>query len=203
MADPIVVTPIEGGPLKLDNARDVHFCGEALETDSTIWLCRCGESRNAPYCDGSHNKIGWTGTCTPAAQKEHRVWEGQRIRTRFNPTACMHVYYCKPLKELRARELAEDGAAGEEAARQIAAAVATCPSGALTFELKTELAVELPERGPAIDIVEGGEVRIQAVFTGVDPMPGQPTDTATLCRCGKSRNKPFCDGRHKARPGFR
>jgi len=203
MADPILVTPIEGGPLKLDNARDVHFCGEPVETESTIWLCRCGESANAPFCDGRHRTVGWQGTCTPAPQKDIVVWEGQRIRTRFNPTACMHVFYCKPLKALRAQELAEDGAAGEQAARQIAAAVALCPSGALTCEMKADLSVDLPEKGPAIDIIEGGEVRIQAAFAGIDPMPGQPADTATLCRCGRSKNKPYCDGRHKGRKGFR
>lgn len=203
MSEPIVVTPIEGGPLKLDNARNVHFCGERIETDPTIWLCRCGESKNAPFCDGSHNAVGWQGTCTPAKQKDVVVWEGQRIRTRFNPTACMHVFYCKPLKDLRARELAEAGEAGADAAREIARVVSTCPSGALSFELKTELDVDLPDHGPAIDIVEGGEVRIRGAYTGVEPMPNQAPETATLCRCGLSKNKPYCDGRHKGRKGFR
>ena len=203
MADPIVVTPIEGGPLKLENARDLHFCGEPIEADPTVWLCRCGESRNAPFCDGSHKAAGWTGTCSPAEQKDVVVWEGQRIRTRFNPTTCMHVFYCKPLKALRATELAESGPDGEAAAHEIARVVATCPSGALSFELKSELDVSLPEPGPAIDIVEGGEIRIRAPFTGIETMPAQAENTATLCRCGLSKNKPYCDGRHKGRKAFR
>jgi len=203
MFNPIVVTPIEGGPLKLENVHDVHFCGEPIETDNTIWVCRCGESKRAPFCDGSHHAVNWVGACRPAAQKDIVVWEGQRIRTRFNPTACMHVYYCKPLKALRATELADDGDAGLAAARDIARVVGTCPSGALTFEAKTELHLDPATTGPAVDIVEGGEVRLRSAFSGIDPMPGQAPDTATLCRCGRSRNKPYCDGRHKGRKGFR
>ncbi len=203
MPDPILVTPIDGGPLKLDNVRDAHFCGAPIDVESTVWLCRCGNSANAPFCDGSHRKSDWEGACTPAPQKAIVAWEGQRIRTRFNPTACMHVFLCKPLKELRALELEDDGEAGAEAAREIARVVSTCPSGALTYTLKTEVDVSLPERGPSIDIIEGGEVRIQAPFSGVPLMDGQPADTATLCRCGLSKNKPYCDGRHKGRKGFR
>ena len=89
MADPIVVTPIDSGPLKLENVRELHYCGAPLDTDPTVWLCRCGNSTNAPFCDGTHNKTGWVGACTPTAAKEARVWEGSRIRTRFDPTLCM------------------------------------------------------------------------------------------------------------------
>jgi CDGSH-type Zn-finger protein len=203
LPEPIVVTPIEGGPLKLENARDVHYCGEPVDTEATIWLCRCGESKNAPFCDGTHRTIGWQGTCEKAPTKDIVVWEGQRIRTRFNPTTCMHVFYCKPLKDLRETELASDGADGEAAARELARVVSTCPSGALSFELKTNLDVQIDTSAPAIDIVEGGEVRIKAAYTGIETMEGQAPDTATLCRCGRSRNKPFCDGRHKGRKNFR
>jgi CDGSH-type Zn-finger protein len=47
MAVLIVETPIPSGPLKLENVVSVHYCGERIDTDTTIWICRCGDSSNA------------------------------------------------------------------------------------------------------------------------------------------------------------
>ena len=63
----------------------------------------------------------------------------------------------------------------------------------------------LPEApGPALEVVEGGEVRLRGAF-GIDQplQEGQPATRATLCRCGESKNKPWCDGRHRGRRAFR
>jgi CDGSH iron-sulfur domain-containing protein 3 len=38
----------------------VNSKGERLETKEVISLCRCGASKNKPYCDGSHREIGFT-----------------------------------------------------------------------------------------------------------------------------------------------
>jgi CDGSH-type Zn-finger protein len=204
MSEPSVhLTVIDNGPLKVENAGKIAFGAEVHEVDGAVWLCRCGESSNAPFCDGSHQKAGFEGTCAQPGEQACKTWEGQRIRTRFNPTACMHVFYCKPLKELRARELAEDGPAGVEAAREIARVVSTCPSGALSYELKTPIEVnEAPQEGPVVEVMEGGEIRIKCAFTGIEPLEGIGA-RATLCRCGLSKNKPYCDGRHKRRKDWR
>ena len=93
------------GPIKVAHAASVTFCGEPLDTDGDIYLCRCGKSGNAPFCDGSHNE-GFDGSRQKEPTKAVHAWEGKTITTYFNPNACMHVFACKPLKELRARELA-------------------------------------------------------------------------------------------------
>ena len=56
-----------------------------------------------------------------------------------------------------------------------------------------------------VTIRNNGPVRIEGDFTIVD-QDGRPFDLAgrtaiTLCRCGQSSNKPFCDGTHN-RCGF-
>jgi CDGSH-type Zn-finger protein len=59
--------------------------------------------------------------------------------------------------------------------------------------------------GATITIRNNGSIRIEGDFTIVD-QEGKPFDLAgrtmiSLCRCGQSSNKPFCDGTH-AKCGF-
>ncbi|WP_217587200.1 CDGSH iron-sulfur domain-containing protein [Lentibacillus saliphilus] len=42
--------------------------GDTFETKKAVSLCRCGESANKPFCDGTHKKIGFEST--PRADKE-------------------------------------------------------------------------------------------------------------------------------------
>lgn len=200
MSERVTVRVIPNGPMQVQNATDVRYCGQRLQIDGDIWLCRCGESKNAPFCDGSHKAAGFTTEGEEAKAPAERVWEGRTIRTYFDSTTCMHVFYCKPLKALREAELAGDDAAAAEIAR----VVETCPSGALRWEAKGEVAAPTKAALPCVDIQEGGEVRIQAPFDiNVERSAALPEDRATLCRCGLSKNKPWCDGRHKGRKGFR
>ena len=194
------ITILSDGPIKVSGASAVRFCGQPLQVEGDLYLCRCGQSSSAPFCDGTHGKAGFQGTSEAPPQAELRVWEGRTIRTRFNTATCMHVLYCKPLNDLRARELAGDDAAAQEIAR----VVSTCPSGALTYELKAGDVTPAEDAGCTIDIIEGGEVRVQAAFDINVPRPDlQPEDRATLCRCGQSKNKPWCDGRHRRLTTFR
>lgn len=54
------VRPIHDGPLRIDGAVDVLAdSGARLGHASQLWLCRCGESRRKPFCDGSHKRSGF------------------------------------------------------------------------------------------------------------------------------------------------
>ncbi len=202
MTKPISLTVLDNGPLKVSaESLTLSYCGEAVDVEagSDVYICRCGESKNAPFCDGSHAKVGFVAEPPTENKKEIRVWEGKTIRTFFNPNTCMHALYCKPLKDLRARELEGDA----EAAAEIARVVQSCPSGALNYE-STEVEAPAAAGGPDIDIREGGECRVQTAFQ-INATPGERQDMsrATLCRCGLSKNKPWCDGAHKKRENFR
>lgn len=202
MSKPLSVTVFENGPMKIvGEAMTLRYCGKALtvEDGSPVFVCRCGESSNPPFCDGSHSKTGFNGAGTEATLKDVHVWEGKTLRTFFNPNACMHVFYCKPLKELRKKELAGD----TDAAAEIAKVVRSCPSGALSYEGKDVAAPQAADLAE-VEIMEGGEVRIQCDFEiNTELQERQVSDRATLCRCGLSKNKPWCDGQHKKRDGFR
>jgi uncharacterized Fe-S cluster protein YjdI len=60
-AEPPVVEPRPNGPLFVRGAvRIVDPDGRVLREDTRVALCRCGASRNKPFCDGSHRRIGFT-----------------------------------------------------------------------------------------------------------------------------------------------
>ena len=201
----IQLTVFDNGPYKLSGENlTLRFGSEdvAVEAGSDIYLCRCGDSSNAPFCDGTHGKVGWVAEPPKEAKKKLVVWEGNTVRTVFNPNACMHVFKCKPLKELRKAELEGDSSAAAEIAR----VARSCPSGALRYEAKGDTDIPVPSAldGADVHVIEGGEIRIQVPFeVSMDLQEGQAEDRATLCRCGKSANKPWCDGAHKKREGFR
>ena len=202
MSKPISLTVLDNGPLKVTcEDLSLQYCGEAIDVEPgrDVYICRCGESKNAPLCDGSHAKAGFVAEPPAGDTKPVHVWEGKTIRTFFNPNTCMHVFYCKPLKELRKRELEGD----ISAAAEIAKVVQSCPSGALTYE-STEVEAPSAQARADIEIMEGGEIRLQRQFE-INAAAGERQDMtrATLCRCGLSKNKPWCDGRHKKRDNFR
>ena len=49
------------GPLKVTGLTGFfNSRGEEITTKKSIDLCRCGASKNKPYCDGTHSQIGFT-----------------------------------------------------------------------------------------------------------------------------------------------
>ena len=60
------VTVTRNGPLRIEgNFRIVDPAGAAygLAGRTFLSLCRCGQSQNKPFCDGTHNKIGFQSLC--------------------------------------------------------------------------------------------------------------------------------------------
>ena len=201
MSQFLKVETVPNGPLRVANCPSLKFGEETIPLSGDAYLCRCGQSARAPFCDGTHRTAAFSDAVPAREPAPVRVWEGRTIRTTFNPNACMHVFYFKPLDALRA----EERAGSDAAATEIARVVGSCPSGALTWTAIGE--VEVPTQGhrPMVEVMEGGEIRIQAAFesTSLPAREGLPEDRATLCRCGLSAAKPFCDGRHKGKKDFR
>lgn len=57
----LTLNPIANGPLMVEGVVEFRTAdGGRFVSEQKTWLCRCGASRNKPFCDGSHKKIGFT-----------------------------------------------------------------------------------------------------------------------------------------------
>jgi CDGSH-type Zn-finger protein/uncharacterized Fe-S cluster protein YjdI len=119
----------ENGPLAIE--AELLVGGQA-QANPRATLCRCGQSQNKPYCDGSHTGAGFVASGEPATANF------EALAVRNGP---LHV---QPL-----------------------------PNGPLQIKGNLEVV-----SGTGRTCNKLGEVY--------------------LCRCGHSKNKPYCDGSHKA-----
>ncbi|WP_292024714.1 CDGSH iron-sulfur domain-containing protein [Maritimibacter sp. UBA3975] len=57
----LTITPTANGPVKIEGPVEVIAAsGRQIAVSEKVFLCRCGESQNKPFCDGSHTKAGFT-----------------------------------------------------------------------------------------------------------------------------------------------
>ena len=179
--------------------------GEGYASVRGIALCRCGGSRNKPFCDGTHSTNGFTSAnqADPAANRR-ATYVGRGITIFDNRALCAHAGFCTDgLKEVF-REDAEPwiDADGAELAKVIET-IGRCPSGALGYAI-AGIEAEPPAREAKVAVTRDGPYAItgSVELTGAAFGDGASTEHYTLCRCGASKNKPFCDGSHWA-AGFR
>ena len=131
---PTVVIPIEDGPLLMVGDLDVRDAdGEQITREARLTLCRCGMSRNQPFCDNSHLRRNWESGPTNEPEDD---WPAPREGAADGPTQV------------------------------------------------------IAKRDASLDL--RGHLRIYHS----DGEPIAEVGRALLCRCGQSRNKPFCDGSH-------
>lgn len=173
--------------------------GQAIATRETIALCRCGGSGTKPFCDGTHAKIGFEDSKKPERTKDKkREYVGKAITIHDNRGLCAHAGACTDRLSSVWRMGVEpwidpDGASVEAIIETIEA----CPSGALSYSIDNKVhrdcdnppAVRLTKNGP---YVVTGAITLESVEFG----EGASREHFTLCRCGASKNKPFCDGSH-------
>ena len=177
--------------------------GGAFETTDSYALCRCGQSGTPPYCDGSHVRVGFDGTETASRElyvTQATAQRGPSLTLTDAPSLCAVARYCDVAGQVW--NLVEQE--GPEAARLTAQEAAFCPSGRLVaWDRDTKLAIE-PEFEASIGIVEdpaqgvAGPIWVRGgiPITAADGHTYEVRNRVTLCRCGASSNKPFCDASH-------
>jgi CDGSH-type Zn-finger protein len=196
------------GPYLVTNAEYLQNSrGERIPARPQLALCRCGGSAIKPFCDGTHARIGFTGTKAPDRVPDHRdTYVGARVTVLDNRGICQHSGFCTDNLATVFR-LKQDpwidptGAKMEE----IIAAVKNCPSGALSYAIGgVECREEVDQvRESMITVSKDGPYRIIGGILLQDEQgndeqraQGASREHYALCRCGRSKNKPFCSGMH-------
>ncbi|MGF6989626.1 CDGSH-type Zn-finger protein [Lachnospiraceae bacterium PM6-15] len=168
------------------------------------YLCRCGHSKNAPFCDGAHVACGFDGTevadKTPYLDRLEGVVEGEEIEL-LDDGRCAFARFChrEGGDVWGLTENDEDGNNKEEAI----IAANECPAGRLVMidkegkplldDLEPEIIIaQDPEKSCSASIFVRGPIEIE----GADGTIYEQRNRRALCRCGHSSNMPFCDAAH-------
>lgn len=188
---------IKNGPLV---AKGIKQCknsrGEPLDVQENMYLCRCGGSQKKPFCDGTHKKIGFSDARVAGSGPAPKDYVGRQITIHDNRSVCAHIGYCTEHSPEVFRLKQEpwidaDGDAADKTIRTID----ICPSGALSYSIN-RAAQQVESTMPCIQILRDGPYFVTGgVKLACDAAPHIP-DRYTLCRCGASKNKPYCDGSH-------
>ena len=173
--------------------------GSACETMRGVALCRCGGSKRKPFYDGTHSTNGFSDRNTADRSRDRRdAYAGKRITILDNRSICSHAGHCtdrlKNVFRMNAEPWIDPDAAAVD---EIIATIRKCPSGALSYAVDG-VEAQPPARQPMVTVTDDGPYAV----TGGIELPdvrfgeGASLEHYTLCRCGGSANKPFCDGTH-------
>lgn len=219
MADEKKISVIKDGPYLVSGNvpldKEIILCddlgipikwgmGEKFPLQQNYSLCRCGQSRTKPYCDGTHASVDFYGKETAP----HKTFMEQNDPT-IGPDLimndaekfCASALFCHRAGDAWTLTEHSDDPAKKKIAIQEAF---DCPSGRLVAcDKKTGQPME-PKFEPSISVVEdlahkvSGPLWIKGGITieSSDDFEYEVRNRVTLCRCGESKNKPFCDGAH-------
>lgn len=167
-------------------------------------LCRCGQTNTPPFCDGTHVTCHFDGTETASREPFIRFakrYQGSSLDLLDLRTLCVLAQFCNraggvwDLIEKSDRPKARETAIEE---------ACNCPAGRLVLINKVTNEEIEKTYEPCISIIFEEESQILGALWVKGRIPIESADgfvyeirnRVTLCRCGRSSNKPFCDGSH-------
>jgi CDGSH-type Zn-finger protein len=197
LSDQIITVDDEGVPYE-------WRVGKKYPSQEVSSLCRCGHSENKPFCDGAHAKIGFDGTeawDNVPYLEQAKVIDGPALKLTDTVDLCASARFCHRAGEIWNLVPKSDNDEAKQAAIEEAC---DCPSGRLVvWDKKNGKAIE-PSLEPSIGFIEDpqlqcsgpiwvrGGIRVESANGKIYEIRNR----ATLCRCGKSTIKPFCDSSH-------
>ena len=219
MSEPQIRVEADGpyrvtGPLPIARTRTVktefgepvdYAPFERLEAGETYRLCRCGKSADKPFCDDSHEeepRIDVTERADHGARAARAdIFQGEGAVITDDLSICSKAGYCRDRFTGVWQMLGSTDPAVRDRMKRM---VELCPSGRLAWSESVGALEHEPEYEPEIAVFRNGPlfVRGGVRVVGSDGEPYEVRNRQALCRCGYSRNKPFCDGSH-AIVGFR
>ncbi len=214
------IMPLPNGPYYLINDMEPkvidnlkNSIGEPLSTIVGIALCRCGASKNKPFCDGTHSVIRFSSKNSTSKENDinkvtikdkRRDYPGKEITIHDNRKICSHAAECvnnlPPVFKLGSRPWINADGSGLQ---DIINTIRKCPSGALSYSVDgIEYRDPKEQSNPTVTVLKNGPYHItggiELIGEHVEFGEGASKEHYTLCRCGASENKPFCDGTHRS-----
>lgn len=178
--------------------------GEPEHRHPQYALCRCGGSGRKPFCDGTHTDIAFDGTEVASratyAESNEPV-EGPALVLNDVPSLCSDARFCH--RAGGAWNLVKRSDDPDVAAVVVREAE-SCPSGRYVAQDARTGEVFEPDLEPSIGLVQDVPAGVSGpiwarggiAVESADGSRYEVRNRMTLCRCGASRNKPFCDGSH-------
>lgn len=197
--------PLAAQAIEVDAAGEslAWSLGEDLHRHPHYALCRCGASKGKPFCDGTHVSAGFDGTESathkPYAEQVEHI-PGPVIGLDDDVSLCSDARFCHRKKIWNLTRTAET----EQDVETVRHDACLCPSGRYTaVDTQTGARCE-PDFEPSIVLIEdpaeesSGPIWVRGgiAIESADGSEYESRNRVTLCRCGGSSNKPFCDGSH-------
>lgn len=185
-----------GEPLEWD---PVGQAVEAAPVRQQYSLCRCGQSQNKPFCDGSHDEVEFdkelVADRSPGSTRR-KVYRGTGVVMTDDESLCMSAGFCGT-RFTKVWQMI-DATSDPEVLARLMRMVSNCPSGRLEYSLEGSEPVE-PQYLPSIATIVNGPLWVRGgiPIEAPDGFVYEVRNRVTLCRCGRSANMPFCDNTHE------
>jgi CDGSH-type Zn-finger protein len=177
--------------------------GKKLKTPPNYALCRCGQSKTKSFCDGTHTKIHFDGTeaSTQTYTDQAKTIDGPTLKLSDIEILCASARFCHRGMDIWLAVPKSNNPKNKKIAVEDSC---DCPSGRLTvFDKETGKVVE-PQLERAIGLILDPAIGVDGPLWVRGRIPVysakgelyEVRNRVTLCRCGKSSIKPFCDSSH-------
>ncbi|MBP9478130.1 MAG: CDGSH iron-sulfur domain-containing protein [Sebaldella sp.] len=179
-----------------------NYEGEEYNTPRVVSLCRCGKSKNKPFCDGTHGTIDFNNEREEEKLRGLKTYECDKITVYYDKYLCKHIGKCTHgyPEVFNADKIPWIEPKSANNLDKLIEVIKKCPSGALSYKLEDGSRETVYHSEQKIKIEKNGSINITGGISLIDDNKSDvildSKEHYSLCRCGASKHKPFCDGTH-------